>query len=556
MKALIETMKDCISHCQVSPGRWDYHRLAGVVAAQQLAEALAAADPALPATEDKLQVLNNLLVPFGTWLSPALGYGGLAGALVRLFKGTRRDWEAHGLSLSCLRLIVAAALTDHLRKVAEKGMAPQHAQSVDDCLETLADLLRYLGHPAVEAAKKAAWRAELPAALLMLAQDPVEAWGVVNHEPYLEEEEEDEEGEEEAEEGGDALRYFLPCSLNIVRLLGALTQRTGHPTRTMMKQGDLLMHTGAYEVLLCLLETACHMTFTDKYAQVSLEPQESGAAMLRNLLALVGYGTMFVSQEAIEEWREAGPTSSACPHFCSSTCQSSARATIGRQGMIRKLAGALQVATLELSIPGNMARQDEPRAQHGVGPMEARPRIAQVTGPGGMPLDIYEVSMTLRDYHRKCAKCGRNEEQLAAAQQAQQPGPSTSAQAPTHKHLLRTCTACRRVWYCGVECQRAHWSTHKPVCKRYQRHDDEEEEEEEEAEGEEEEVGEGAAAAEEGSSSQRCAGCGRRAEEGPPLRECSACHRAAYCGAECQRQHWRQHKPLCKQHQREQQAAQ
>ena len=109
----------------------------------------------------------------------------------------------------------------------------------------------------------------------------------------------------------------------------------------------------------------------------------------------------------------------------------------------------------------------------------------QVTGPGGMPLDIYEVSMTLRDYHRKCAKCGRNEEQLAAAQQAQQPGPSTSAQAPTHKHLLRTCTACRRVWYCGVECQRAHWSTHKPVCKRYQRHDDEEEEEEEEAEGEE-----------------------------------------------------------------------
>ena len=54
--ALIETMKDCISHCQVSPGRWDYHRLAGVVAAQQLAEALAAADPALPATEDKLQV--------------------------------------------------------------------------------------------------------------------------------------------------------------------------------------------------------------------------------------------------------------------------------------------------------------------------------------------------------------------------------------------------------------------------------------------------------------------------------------------------------------------
>ena len=51
--------------------------------------------------------------------------------------------RAHSLSISPLCSPTARS------QVAEKGMAPQHAQSVDDCLETLADLLRYLGHPAV-----------------------------------------------------------------------------------------------------------------------------------------------------------------------------------------------------------------------------------------------------------------------------------------------------------------------------------------------------------------------------------------------------------------------
>lgn len=33
---------------------------------------------------------------------------------------------------------------------------------------------------------------------------------------------------------------------------------------------------------------------------------------------------------------------------------------------------------------------------------------------------------------------------------------------PSHP---KTCGGCRNAWYCGVECQRAHWPEHKPVCK-------------------------------------------------------------------------------------------
>ena len=31
---------------------------------------------------------------------------------------------------------------------------------------------------------------------------------------------------------------------------------------------------------------------------------------------------------------------------------------------------------------------------------------------------------------------------------------------------LKTCNRCKRTRYCGVECQSAHWPTHKPECKK------------------------------------------------------------------------------------------
>ncbi len=43
-----------------------------------------------------------------------------------------------------------------------------------------------------------------------------------------------------------------------------------------------------------------------------------------------------------------------------------------------------------------------------------------------------------------------------------------------------------------------------------------------------------------------CAQCGAQAgAPGVQLRKCSACGKACYCGVQCQRAHWRQHKPQC-----------
>merc|ERR1712139_113193 len=33
-----------------------------------------------------------------------------------------------------------------------------------------------------------------------------------------------------------------------------------------------------------------------------------------------------------------------------------------------------------------------------------------------------------------------------------------------HGHNLPKCRQCSQAFYCNVECQRAHWKKHKPVC--------------------------------------------------------------------------------------------
>ena len=44
-----------------------------------------------------------------------------------------------------------------------------------------------------------------------------------------------------------------------------------------------------------------------------------------------------------------------------------------------------------------------------------------------------------------------------------------------------------------------------------------------------------------------CARCGKRAEGGAKLKRCTACKQTFYCNVECQRRHWKSHKPLCRQ---------
>ena len=41
----------------------------------------------------------------------------------------------------------------------------------------------------------------------------------------------------------------------------------------------------------------------------------------------------------------------------------------------------------------------------------------------------------------------------------------------------------------------------------------------------------------------RCYECGKH---GHNLRRCSQCAQAYYCDADCQREHWRRHKPVCR----------
>ena len=41
----------------------------------------------------------------------------------------------------------------------------------------------------------------------------------------------------------------------------------------------------------------------------------------------------------------------------------------------------------------------------------------------------------------------------------------------------------------------------------------------------------------------RCFHCGKH---GHKLPQCSQCSQAYYCNAECQRKHWRKHKPVCR----------
>lgn len=43
-----------------------------------------------------------------------------------------------------------------------------------------------------------------------------------------------------------------------------------------------------------------------------------------------------------------------------------------------------------------------------------------------------------------------------------------------------------------------------------------------------------------------CGNCGKNKCDNVALMRCGACHTTLYCDVECQRAHWKTHKPLCK----------
>ena len=44
--------------------------------------------------------------------------------------------------------------------------------------------------------------------------------------------------------------------------------------------------------------------------------------------------------------------------------------------------------------------------------------------------------------------------------------PTGEGKGHRHKQKLRVCSGCRATRYCSLECQRADWETHRPVCSR------------------------------------------------------------------------------------------
>ena len=78
--------------------------------------------------------------------------------------------------------------------------------------------------------------------------------------------------------------------------------------------------------------------------------------------------------------------------------------------------------------------------------------------------------------------------------------------------LLHRCSRCWSAFYCGEECQKAHWRAHKAVCRSLPK------------------------------APQRCSACHT---EHASLQKCGGCRQAAYCNRDCQVAHWRLHKAEC-----------
>ncbi len=82
---------------------------------------------------------------------------------------------------------------------------------------------------------------------------------------------------------------------------------------------------------------------------------------------------------------------------------------------------------------------------------------------------------------------------------------------------LKSCAKCRKIMYCGRECQKGHWKTHKTDC-----------------------IVTGNTAKE---SKPKCNSCEK--EITGERTKCIGCESMFYCSIKCQTYHWRQHKLKC-----------
>ncbi|XP_064406286.1 uncharacterized protein LOC135351251 [Halichondria panicea] len=83
---------------------------------------------------------------------------------------------------------------------------------------------------------------------------------------------------------------------------------------------------------------------------------------------------------------------------------------------------------------------------------------------------------------------------------------------------LKSCAKCRKIMYCGRECQKSHWKTHKNDCIVTSDADKK--------------------------SKPKCNSCEKEITD--ELTKCIGCESMSYCSIKCQTYHWRQHKLKCK----------
>ncbi|KAJ7807268.1 hypothetical protein B0H14DRAFT_1537509 [Mycena olivaceomarginata] len=122
--------------------------------------------------------------------------------------------------------------------------------------------------------------------------------------------------------------------------------------------------------------------------------------------------------------------------------------------------------------------------------------------------------------------------------------------------ILKRCKDCGIALYCGRECQRNAWPTHKSLCKEHVMNRNltgmnlkNKEDHPDDLQGD--------ISDEEYRKnrkyppihySKRCGGCLKTQRQLPPgmtLRDCQSCKTMQYCGHECQKRDWPHHKPVC-----------
>lgn len=100
-------------------------------------------------------------------------------------------------------------------------------------------------------------------------------------------------------------------------------------------------------------------------------------------------------------------------------------------------------ACLFVSLPDNHWRNEAPFSEN-------------------TPSPAYPLVLLLPFSYVKCAHCWKPRRDCIFAL------PAPRARTPSNSNTveeLRHCTSCQIAGYCSVECQRADWSAHKPVCK-------------------------------------------------------------------------------------------